>query len=267
MPAAFAHDLYGRLVYGRLSPEIKQAIRREKDCFYLGLHGPDVLFFYRPLGENPVNRKGYRMHEAPASEIFKHGLEVLGREKDEKKRAAISAYLLGFSCHFALDCRLHGAINQTEKDTEFTHGDIETELDRRLLVREGHEPLRTNVTCHIKAAPMTCMAAAAVLSESEGCLREAILSFKAVNRLFINSGEVVKSGICLVLRRAGYYEKIHGMIMRRRPVPGLEAVTDYLEKEFFNAVCFGASLASGLYESMEKGTVLLEEFNGNFEGN
>lgn len=266
MPAAFAHDLYGRLVYSRLEPDIRQAIRKEKNCFYLGLHGPDVLFFYRPLGENPVNRKGYKLHEGPAADIFEHGLKLLADQKDKKKQDAICAYLLGFSCHFALDHSLHEYINRIDETTAFTHGDIETELDRRLLVREGKTPLRTNVTCHLKKTEMTCMAAAGVLSESEECLGEAILSFKAVNRLFINSGELVKSGICLVLRAAGYYERIHGMMMRKKPVPGLSGVTDYLEQEFFKAVPLGAYLVLGLYRSMKEGIPLPEEFAGNFEG-
>lgn len=266
MPAAFAHDLYGRLVYDRLRPEIKRAIRKEKDCFYLGLHGPDILFFYRPLGKNPVNRKGYRLHEDPAAELFEHGRWVLNGEEDEEKRNAIRAYLLGFSCHFSLDFRLHKYINRLDRDTRFTHGDIETELDRRLLVREGKTPLRTNVTCHIRNTEMTWLSASRVLSVSEMCIWEAISSFKLVNRLFINSGEPMKDIICMVLKRAGYYEDIHGMIMRKKPVQGLDPVTDRLEGMFFAAVPFGADVLTGLYESMEEGAPLPDAFLGNFEG-
>lgn len=266
MPAAFAHDLYGRLVFERLKPEVRRAVGKEKDCFYLGLHGPDVLFFYRALGNNPVNRKGYHLHEEAASGIFEHGLAVLEKEHDKRKKDAIRAYLLGFACHFALDCSLHRYINEKEKNTIYTHGEIETELERRLLIREGKTPLKTNVTSHIKGTEMTWMASSRVLSEDEVCLWEAIASFKTVNRLFINSGEGMKSLICLILRAAGYYEKIHGMIMRRRPVPGLSQTTDYLEKEFHRAVPFGVCMTEGLFFSMERGESLPREFGMNFEG-
>lgn len=266
MPAAFAHDLYGRLVYQRLKPEIQREIRKEKDCFYLGLHGPDVLFFYRALGNNPVNRKGYHLHEKAAAGIFEHGLKVLKEEPDEEKRDAIRAYLLGFVCHFALDGSLHPYINYKERTTIYTHGEIETELERRLLIREGKRPLRTNVTSHLRVTEMTWTAAARVLSESEMCLWEAIASFKFVNRLFINSGEGTKSLICLILRAAGYYEKIHGMIMRRRPVPGLTATTDRLERSFHQAVPVGVRLAEKLYGCMNGKTPLPAEFNRNFQG-
>ena len=64
MPAAFAHDLFGRLVYRKLDPGIRRAVRREKDCFYLGLFGPDILFFYRSLNDNRIVHKGFWLHEA-----------------------------------------------------------------------------------------------------------------------------------------------------------------------------------------------------------
>ena len=66
MPAAFAHDLYGRKVYMEADPIIKRIIKKERYCFLLGAHGPDVLFFYKALGKNKVNQKGVRMHGCKA---------------------------------------------------------------------------------------------------------------------------------------------------------------------------------------------------------
>ena len=43
MPAAFAHDLYGRKVYMEADPVIKRIIKKERYCFLLGVHGPDIL--------------------------------------------------------------------------------------------------------------------------------------------------------------------------------------------------------------------------------
>ena len=51
MPAAFAHDLYGRKVYMEADPVIKRIIKKERYCFLLGVHGPDILFFYKALGK------------------------------------------------------------------------------------------------------------------------------------------------------------------------------------------------------------------------
>ena len=69
MPAAFAHYLFGRLVYRKLDPGIRRAVRREKDCFYLGLFGPDILFFYRSLNDNRIVHKGFWLHEEPGPHV------------------------------------------------------------------------------------------------------------------------------------------------------------------------------------------------------
>ena len=67
MPAAFAHDLFGRKVYMEADPVVKRIIKKERYCFLLGVHGPDILFFYKALGKNKVNQKGVRMHGEPAA--------------------------------------------------------------------------------------------------------------------------------------------------------------------------------------------------------
>ena len=39
--------------------------------FYMaGLHGPDILFYYKPLRANAVNQIGFGMHARPAAEFF-----------------------------------------------------------------------------------------------------------------------------------------------------------------------------------------------------
>ena len=266
MPAIFAHDLFGRKVFSELDQEIKQMIRKEKDCFYLGLQGPDVLFFYRPLAKNPINQKGYRYHERPAMEIFAHGLQVMRQMEDEKERNAIQAYLLGMSCHFALDHSLHGTVNRLEKETGFTHAQIETELDRRLLQREEMEPVRAYTACHLKNTEITRLAVMHVLKEEEHAVKEAIFSFKTITRIFINSGEVFKKLIGVIMKAAGCHDKYYGMVMKQKPETGLKESTDKLEKQFMETVPFCVRLIEGLYDSMKKREALPSAFGGNFDG-
>ena len=153
------------LVYRKLDPGIRRAVRREKDCFYLGLFGPDILFFYRSLNDNRIVHKASgSMRSRPGCFFPWH--KGLGKGEGSGKKGSHRAYLLGFACHFALDHSLHEYVNHTDDSTIFTHGEIETELDRRLLVREGMTPLRADVTSHVKNTSMTRLAASRVLSES-----------------------------------------------------------------------------------------------------
>ena len=49
------------------------------------------------------------------------------------------AYLLGFICHFALDSRCHGYINEMVKETGVSHLEIEEEFEKYLLPDGGEE--------------------------------------------------------------------------------------------------------------------------------
>ena len=55
MPAAYAHYVFGKKVFQELSGTEKEIIRNGEDAFLLGLHGPDLLFYYFPLCKNRIN--------------------------------------------------------------------------------------------------------------------------------------------------------------------------------------------------------------------
>ena len=99
MPAIYAHYLFGKKVYQRLPQPEKEVIRKGKDAFLIGLHGPDLLFYYRPFGKNRINRQGTRMHQELAAGFFDKGK----REYEKDQNPVLRAYLYGFLCHFILD--------------------------------------------------------------------------------------------------------------------------------------------------------------------
>ena len=53
MPTTYAHDLFGKEVYKKLPSDMKALIRRHGDLYRIGLHGPDILFYYM-VSKNPV---------------------------------------------------------------------------------------------------------------------------------------------------------------------------------------------------------------------
>ena len=61
MPTTYAHDLFGKEVYKRLPPDMKALLRRHGDLYRIGLHGPDILFYYM-VSKNPVTQFGIEMH-------------------------------------------------------------------------------------------------------------------------------------------------------------------------------------------------------------
>ena len=69
MPTTYAHDLFGREVYRRLPSDMKGLIRRHGDLYRIGLHGPDILFYYM-VSKNPVTQFGIDMHREKAKAFF-----------------------------------------------------------------------------------------------------------------------------------------------------------------------------------------------------
>ena len=65
MPTTYAHDLFGQKVYRQLPDQVKELIRKNGELYRIGLHGPDIFFYYF-IFKNHVSSVGYRMHKEKA---------------------------------------------------------------------------------------------------------------------------------------------------------------------------------------------------------
>lgn len=132
----FAHLVFGRQVLQALPAPTRRLILQERDAFVLGLYGPDPLFFYHPItNKGGVRSLGHRVHAAP--------LRPMARRLRQCVEAGLPmsrGYSAGLLCHFALDCTCHRYIHA--HTGPLTHAGMESELDRSLLLRHGHDPLR-----------------------------------------------------------------------------------------------------------------------------
>ena len=99
MPTTYTHDIFGKEVYKRLPSEIKEAIGESKSMYLIGLHGPDILFYYQPLVKNKVSGLGHQVHVRDAAEFFCQAVV----KYQEEPTAQMLSYLLGFGCHYILD--------------------------------------------------------------------------------------------------------------------------------------------------------------------
>lgn len=100
MPTTYTHYAYGQDVFKKLPEQIQKSIEPYMDYYNIGVHGPDILFYYHSYHKNSVNQYGIKVHHEPAREFFKRAFKVFQVQKN--KRAAC-AYLAGFMTHFILD--------------------------------------------------------------------------------------------------------------------------------------------------------------------
>ena len=107
---------------------MKALIRRHGDLYRIGLHGPDILFYYM-ISKNPVTQFGIEMHHEKARAFFEEGMRQVRRNDDE----ALFAYLLGFGCHYILDSTCHPYVNQMAAEGVIPHIVLEKEFDHKHL--------------------------------------------------------------------------------------------------------------------------------------
>ena len=141
MPSTYAHTRFGARVLQRLPQDVQRVMQAHRALYDIGLQGPDVLFHHKALSKNPVNELGRAMHKWSGKRFF-------GMMMDKAQDDAAKAYLCGVMCHFALDSVCHGTINAMAARAQVHHFDVETELERTLMLQDGFDPMRLHPTRH-----------------------------------------------------------------------------------------------------------------------
>lgn len=255
MPTTHAHYRHGEEVRKKLEPQAKEIIDKYPELFHFGVHGPDLLFYYDALKKNPINQLGVAIHQEKGAAFFEPAvkvLEELAKEGSGDYNASL-AYIYGFICHFSLDVCCHGYIQEKIDASGITHGEIEAELDRELLVREGLDPVSMQLTTHLAPSGRN----ARVISRFfEGVSQEEV--FKAMKDmikyldLLVAPGRLKRGIIMTLLKLTGHYDSKHGLIINYTKNPECEDSTEKLLGLFDQAVELAVRLISEFPKLMDE---------------
>ena len=146
MPAAYAHYRFGAQMLGRMPADVQRTAKRNRRLFDVGLHGPDLFFFYRPVISTKIGRMGHKFHMQTGREFFSRVCRNLRLNPGE----AGQAYLYGVLCHYVLDAHCHPLVVQADWEGPVSHSRIEAEFDRFLMGLDGiHPPKEMRLTKHM----------------------------------------------------------------------------------------------------------------------
>lgn len=211
MPSTYAHYRMGQEVRNALNDREKKTVEAYPELFLIGLHGPDILFYYKPLSSNPINQTGYRMHERPGREFFEKAACVV--DLNSGKDAYLS-YVYGFICHFALDETCHGYIDEKIASSGISHTEIEVEFDRMLMVKDGYDPIRHKLTDHIVPSMDNAEVIQAFFEGIDGVqVLDALQGMIKYNNLLIAPSKVKRWLIQSLLYMTGHYKEMHGLMV------------------------------------------------------
>lgn len=92
MPSTYAHYRMGQEVKKIIGEREQKIIGKYPELYNIGLHGPDILFYYRPLKANEINQVGYSMHDWSGEEFLERAAKII-RKKMNKQASLAYIYM------------------------------------------------------------------------------------------------------------------------------------------------------------------------------
>ena len=265
MPSTYAHFVFTRTVLHRAS-QLTLPVHFAPSLFGIGGHGPDILFYYKPLHPNPVNKIGYGMHARPAKEFFVHAKSVLIKEPcDSLEYWRKLSYVLGFICHFALDHACHSYIQSKIHQSHVTHTEIEGAFDRALLLRDGKNPKRQRLTEHIQPSLQNANSIAPFFPKLNAKkIQKALNSMVSKNNFLVAPNPIKRALIFFVLKFSGNYKEMHGLVLSAKADARCEDSCLRLEKLMNAAVADALRLIQNYLEFLQNTEELCSDFDATF---
>lgn len=130
MAGTYAHYRFGLAMLDVLPGDLLRSVKRFRQLYDVGLHGPDIFNYHKPLLKSVDIGKKYRNQSG--REFFGRVCRSLRLEPVEAGRA----YLYGVLANYCLESTM-GEFLRQHAGKGVTRGDIEREFDRYLLEKDG----------------------------------------------------------------------------------------------------------------------------------
>lgn len=232
MPAVYAHYRMGVALLPTMPADVRRTIQRFRRLFDVGLHGPDIFFYYNPVMRSTLGALGSKFHGQTGREFFQRTCRIARLEKSE----AAQAYLYGVLCHYVLDSFCHPFVQEQATRGPAIHTQIEAEFDRFLLESDGKIPPESqDLSTHLQLTYGECETVAkfypgVTTRNVQDCLRNMI----AVLKLFAAPDgarrTVLKKGLSLL------GPHIEGMLLPTAPDPACTTLDQPLLELYSKAV-------------------------------
>lgn len=257
MPSTYAHRYLGEEVRKCLTGRAAEIIDGNRELFDIGLHGPDILFYHRPLLYGGVNKIGRDMHKEKGSRFFNDAKPLIRESCDEQ---GALAYILGFICHFAADSQCHPYVDLSVERTGVPHVEIEVELDKMLMVRDGFDPWEFDFASHLKNSEAADKVIGPLLGISERDAGVAVKGMKKYAKFFTTTNPVIR-GVCFFfLKVVGLSENIRGMFLNKKEHPACRECSKVLEGKLEEAIPVAVALVENYMEFYQGEAALAERF-------
>ena len=260
MPSTYAHYRFGTMLLPSMPGDVKRTIQRFRRLFDMGLHGPDIFYYYSPVVKSGARFLGIKFHEQTGKEFFQRVCRAVRLERSE----AALAYLYGVLCHYCLDICCHPFIREQVQSNAISHPRLETEFDRYLLEVDGKTPpCAQDLSHHMRLTPGECETVAKFYPPTNGSgVESAIRSMAFFTRLLATPEgarrTVLEKGMNIV---ASSYR---GMLMTSGPDPTCAHLDEGMMECYQHAAAIFPEMLSQLLAHMTYSAPFEEGFDSTF---
>ena len=242
MPSMYAHQKFGNDVLCLLPKEVRERIAEQEDLYHIGLQGPDIFFYHKPLSWGEIPQYGNHLHDLTGhvfwGKLLKQYFLLFGDDGEmQERRGRARIYLYGVLCHYTLDSTCHRFIDETERTGVTTHAELEGDYDRRLIAAEGRDPVCEVLTRRFHPSREAAEAIAALYPEVTADIVEKTLhSCVSFQRLVLCRHAWKRNLIFAALRLIGKYDSLHSHIMNKEPDPDCREAEEKLDELYREAL-------------------------------
>lgn len=271
MPSTYAHYRLGQQIRKELTGEIRRIIDENLDLYLIGVHGPDLLFYYNPLIHTKVSELGHEIHRSAGSYFFQKARSVIEQTTSLKEKEAHLAYAYGVLIHFSMDVTCHHTVFAAQRGGGLSHTEIESEFDRALLLHDGKPTFKQNLVKHIKVSKEN----AEVIKNfyrgvSKGQIVSSMRGMILAHDLFLAPNPYKRFIIFSGMKLIGAYHGLHGCVMNYQENPLYAKTTKELLRLYPKAKQVGRALikeyASYLAHEGELSDLFLYDFSSGYHG-
>ncbi len=250
MPATCAHYSFSVDVYKELSNRTKDIIKENKNYFVLGAQGPDLLFYYSPIKDNPIYKLGSDLHRQ-SFYVFLDNL-INSKELEQPNKLV---YILGCCCHFILDRNTHPYIYRLTGQDSVAHAALETDFEQYVIDSKNMSRQRKNYTADIE----DYKALGDIYGVEEHYIKKSVKNFPLIMIL------LEKYKAIDFLENRFNSSKLFSRLSINKPVE-YNVELKVLKSIYNNSIAEAAKLIEEVFSAAEKNTPLPSWLNYNFLG-
>jgi len=266
MPSHYAHYYFGNQVLKSTTKGIKDIINTNGntiDSFMIGLHGPDILFFYKAHSKNPINIEGTKIHNEKGKVFLSHAINYVKLNPTNEN----ISYLLGFMCHFMLDTACHPLVKKHMALTNLSHSRIETEFDSFIIRNLNKDPLFINQLPHINDnLDLGKIIAPFYKTPTPEEINNSIKRMVNILNIVTSKNPVERIMAKAVLKAGKQYNKHGGMIVKKKPLSATASSNMELFDKLNEIITITNEELNYLNDSIYKDLPLTERSKLNFSG-